>query len=79
VGDITRDYYRAKKEEQTWLSDRDPIKLIGEWMIAEGHAEADALAQIGKDVEAEMAAAVEFAIATPYPSPDEVGEDVYAD
>ena len=29
VGDITREYYRPKKEEQSWLSDRDPHQDSG--------------------------------------------------
>jgi TPP-dependent pyruvate/acetoin dehydrogenase alpha subunit len=33
---------------------------------------------IAAELEAEMKKAVDFAIAAPYPSPDEVAEDVYA-
>src|SRR6201993_589983 len=28
VGDINREYYRTKQEEQHWRTDRDPIKLL---------------------------------------------------
>ncbi len=28
VGDINREYYRAKQEEQDWKTERDPIKLL---------------------------------------------------
>ena len=28
VGDISREYYRSKPEEQTWKTERDPIKLF---------------------------------------------------
>jgi len=41
-------------------------------------AERVALEEIGRNVRAEMQAAVEFAIAAPYPKPEEAGEDVYA-
>ena len=27
VGDINREYYRSKQEEQHWKTERDPIKL----------------------------------------------------
>src|SRR5499427_5716212 len=28
VGDVKRDYYRSKQEEQTWKTDRDPVTLF---------------------------------------------------
>ena len=40
VGDVNREYYRSKKEEQRWMTERDPIKLLREWLIAENHADA---------------------------------------
>src|ERR1700688_4631342 len=30
VGDISREYYRPKKEEQQWSSERDPIKILAD-------------------------------------------------
>ena len=78
VGDINREYYRSKQEEAHWKTDRDPIKLHANWLIANGHAEAAALEHITTEVRAEMEASVKFAIASPYPSVDQVEEDVYA-
>jgi pyruvate dehydrogenase E1 component alpha subunit len=78
VGDINREYYRSKQEEQTWKTERDPVKNFSAWLIGEGHADAQALAAIDTELKAEMKKAVEFAIAAPYPNPSEVGEDVYA-
>ena len=78
VGDINRDYYRSKQEEQHWKSERDPIKLLADWLIAGDYADAPSLERIGSEVRAEMEAAVKFAIAAPYPSVDEVGKHVYA-
>ena len=43
VGDINRQYYRSKQEEQRWKSDRDPIKLHGQWLQEQGHADAATL------------------------------------
>jgi acetoin:2,6-dichlorophenolindophenol oxidoreductase subunit alpha len=78
VGDISREYYRSKQEEQTWKTERDPVRNFSEWLLREGHADAEVLAAIDAELKAQMKKAVEFAIAAPYPSPDEVGEDVYA-
>ena len=78
VGDINREYYRSKTEEQRWKTDRDPIKLQGNWLIEQGYADAAALEQITSEARAEMEAAVKFAVAAPYPSVDQVDEDVYA-
>jgi TPP-dependent pyruvate/acetoin dehydrogenase alpha subunit len=78
VGDINREYYRSKHEEQSWKTDRDPIRILGDWMIVQGLADRSALHQIETEVRAEMQAAVEFALAAPYPSAQEVSQDVYA-
>ena len=78
VGDINREYYRSKQEEQEWKTKRDPIRNFSEWMIGQKVADAAKLEEIQKEVHAEMKAAVEFAIAAPYPSPEEAEQDVYA-
>ena len=77
VGDINREYYRSKKEEQEW-GDRDPIKRLGDWMIKEKHAGADTLHDMESEIRREMEAAVKFAVAAAYPGPEEVDQDVYA-
>jgi acetoin:2,6-dichlorophenolindophenol oxidoreductase subunit alpha len=78
VGDINREYYRPKQEEQHWKADRDPIKLLADWLKRENLVEAGILDRIHGEVASEMEAAVKFAIAAPYPKPSEVQEDVYA-
>jgi TPP-dependent pyruvate/acetoin dehydrogenase alpha subunit len=78
VGDINREYYRSKLEEQEWKTQRDPIKNQGEWLIAQKFADASSLEAIETEARAEMKSAVEFAIASPYPSVDQVDQDVYA-
>ena len=78
VGDINREYYRSKQEEQEWKTKRDPIKNFATWMIEHKVADAAKLEALQKEVHAEMKAAVESAIAAPYPSPSEVDQDVYA-
>jgi pyruvate dehydrogenase E1 component alpha subunit len=78
VGDINREYYRPKQEEQLWKTERDPVRSLAQMLISEGHADAASLAKIDSDLKAEMQQAVEFAVAAPYPSTNEVAEDVYA-
>lgn len=78
VGDINREYYRSKKEEQQWLRENDPIKNYSDWLKAEKHADAAALSAIDAELKSEMDKAMKFAIASPYPSIDQVDQDVYA-
>jgi len=78
VGDINREYYRSKQEEQMWRTERDPIANFGNWLIEQKIADQAALDQVEVELEAKMKKAVELAVIAPYPSVDEVGEDVYA-
>ncbi|PYU70578.1 MAG: ABC transporter substrate-binding protein [Acidobacteria bacterium] len=78
VGDINREYYRSKQEEQEWKTKRDPIKNFSEWLVEHKLSDEGKLKEIQEEVRAEMKAAVEFAIAAPYPTPDQVDQDVYA-
>lgn len=78
VGDINREYYRSKQEEQEWKTKRDPIQNLAAWLVEEKLVDAEKLDNIQKEVRAEIQAAVEFAIAAPYPSPPEAEQDVYA-
>jgi TPP-dependent pyruvate/acetoin dehydrogenase alpha subunit len=78
VGDINREYYRSKQEEQTWKTERDPIANLGTWLMEQKLADAAILDRLRAEIESEMEKAVEFATKAPYPSPDKVGEDVYA-
>src|SRR4029079_6578307 len=72
VGDIERSYYRTKDEEAWWRGEHDPLKVLGEWLMAEAGIRSEVLAGIDESVNAEVEAAVEFALAAPYPSPVEV-------
>jgi len=78
VGDVSREYYRSKQEELQWKTERDPIRILGDWLVSEGQADSAALEKIHSEVKAEIGRAVEFALAAPYPNPDEVDQDVYA-
>jgi pyruvate dehydrogenase E1 component alpha subunit len=78
VGDINREYYRSKKEEQVWKTERDPIENLKSWLLEQKLAGEAELEATHRELEAEIKEAVEFALATPYPNPAEVDEDVYA-
>ncbi len=78
VGDINREYYRSKQEEQTWKTERDAIANLGKWLMEQKLADAALLERLRSEVQSEMEKAVEFAIKAPHPSPDQVSEDVYA-
>ena len=78
VGDINREYYRSKQEEHVWKTDRDPIKVLSNFLLEQGYSDAATLDRITSDVRATMESAVKFAIAAPYPHVDEVEKHVYA-
>jgi pyruvate dehydrogenase E1 component alpha subunit len=78
VGDINREYYRSKQEEQEWKTGRDPIKLLTSWLMEQKIAEPEQFERIHQEAKLEMEKAVKFAIEAPYPNPDEVDQDVYA-
>jgi pyruvate dehydrogenase E1 component alpha subunit len=78
VGDINREYYRSKQEEQQWKTERDPIANFGKWLVEGEVADKATLDRVNAELESDMKKAVEFAIAAPYPTVDEVSEDVYA-
>ena len=78
VGDVSRDYYRAKTEEQRWMSERDPIAILGSHLVESGTADRTALDRIHAEVTTQMDEAMRWAIDAPYPSVEEVTENVYA-
>lgn len=77
VGDINRAYYRSKEEEQLWKTERDPLKLLADWLTQEGLADVGIFESIEKEVRVEGEAAVQFALNAPYPAPEEVTKHVY--
>ena len=75
---VSRDYYRAKQEEQRWTSERDPIAILGAHLIEQHESDRATLDRIAAELTTQMDAAMQWAIDAPYPSPEEVTEDVYA-
>jgi pyruvate dehydrogenase E1 component alpha subunit len=77
VGDINREYYRSKEEEQQWRTNKDPLKVLSEWMIGQKLAEAQIFEQIQGEVQQEVETAVKFALEAPYPNLAEVDQHVF--
>ena len=78
VGDVSREYYRPKQEEQQWKTERDPIQILADWLIKEKVTGRERLDQIQAAAKVEIDTAVQFATAAPYPAVDKVQQDVYA-
>jgi pyruvate dehydrogenase E1 component alpha subunit len=79
VGDIAREYYRSKQEEQRWATERDPLLIAAARLVESGAAGKGALEAMQREAARDMDAAVRFAIDAPYPDPSEVDQNVYAD
>jgi pyruvate dehydrogenase E1 component alpha subunit len=78
VGDVNRAYYRSPDEETDWKTNRDPLKMLKESLIADQMADSGIFDQIEKQVQSEVEAAVEYALNAPYPQASEVSQHVYA-
>jgi TPP-dependent pyruvate/acetoin dehydrogenase alpha subunit len=78
VGDVNREYYRAKLEEQRWMSERDPIKIHTDWILGQKLANQAQLDGIQSQAKVEIDAAVDFAVKASYPGMDQIEEDIYA-
>ena len=77
VGDVDRAYYRSRDEESAWSSERDPLVILAEWLVAEGGVSRESLERIEGETTEEVGAAVAFALDAPYPDPAEVDQHVY--
>ncbi len=77
VGDIDRPY-RTRAEEEEWQTQRDPLMTLSQWLAAEFQVEPSVVAQLENQVRAEVDAAVDFALAEPFPEETEVDHHVFA-
>ncbi len=78
VGDVNRQIYRTKEEEQEWMTKHDPLQTLAARLMAQGLADEGVFERIHADVKAEVDSGVQFALAAPYPDLSEVDQDVYA-
>ena len=76
MGDPER--YRESDEVKKW-QENDPIGIYHKYLIDNKKATEAELDKIVKEVEEEVAAAVEFAENSPEPAPEELFTDIYAE
>jgi acetoin:2,6-dichlorophenolindophenol oxidoreductase subunit alpha len=69
--------YREKEEVDRWRL-QDPIELAKRVAVERGVTSADDLAELERDIDAAVEAAVEFAKSSPEPSVDQLMTDIYA-
>ncbi|HEU4477627.1 MAG TPA: dehydrogenase E1 component subunit alpha/beta [Pyrinomonadaceae bacterium] len=65
-------------EERTSDSERDPIKLFGSHLVHEGFIDQDGLQQIKDEIDKEVTAAADAALASPQPDPQSATQHVYS-
>ncbi len=75
LGDPER--YRTREEIQSWRA-RDPIVHLRNSLRETGLVPLERLDEIHQQAEAEVAHAVDFALASPFPDPSEAFEDLFA-
>lgn len=68
--------YRTREEEKFWR-ERDPIKLFSGKMIGQGVFTEEEVRQLEEFVTGEIDEAVDYAIKSPYPEPEELYSDLY--
>ena len=76
VGDAQT--YRTSKEVDWWSEQKDPISLLGNYMVANKVAKKSELDELYEQVESEVLEAIEFGKEAPFPPPEQAFEDVYA-
>ena len=68
--------YRTREEVEAWKA-RCPIKRLRERLLAAGIASEEELARLEAEVEEAVGKAMEFALNSPFPGPEELHELVY--
>jgi len=65
-------------EERQADADVDPLNTFPKWLVAEGHATEADIQRIQQEVDAEVQAATDAALASPQPGPETVSVNVYS-
>ena len=68
--------YRTRKEEKLWKK-RDPISTLQTRLVSEGMAEEAEIRAVESKAQAAIQAATDYALNSPWPSPEKLYEDVY--
>jgi pyruvate dehydrogenase E1 component alpha subunit len=72
------DELRAQAEKDFWAQ-RDPIKRLASHLVEQDLATAEELKAIDREIDAEVADCVEFALAAPEPNPEELTRYIWAE
>jgi len=75
---ILREPYRTEEEVARW-KERDPIKLHSAWLIEQEVATQEEIEAVRNDVRQAIEDALEFARQSPYPEPEDLFTDLFAD
>ena len=75
---IVREPFRTDEEVEYWLK-RDPIDIHKKLLLEQDIAPQEEIDQVQSDVTAAIEDALEFARVSPYPEPEDLLEDMYAD
>jgi TPP-dependent pyruvate/acetoin dehydrogenase alpha subunit len=74
---ILRESYRTEEEISAWR-ERDPIVVHSQMLIEQGIATQDEIDQLQAEVNQAIEDALDFARHSPYPSPEDLFTDMYA-
>ncbi|HJO82818.1 MAG: thiamine pyrophosphate-dependent dehydrogenase E1 component subunit alpha [SAR202 cluster bacterium] len=75
---ILRESYRDEAEVERWRQ-RDPIKIHSSWLVEQGVASQAEVDAVQAEVTAAIEDALEFARQSPYPEPEDLLTDLFAD
>ena len=75
---ILREPYRTEEEVERWKQ-RDPITLHSAWLIEQDVASEEEIEAVQNEVNHAIEDALEFARQSPYPEPEDLFTDLYAD
>ena len=78
LGRILRAPYRTDEEVEEWRK-RDPIELHKKALLGQGMASQSEIDEVQADVTAAIEGALQFARESPYPEPEDLFTDMYAD
>ncbi len=69
--------YRSKEEIEEYKKNKDPITLFKEKLLSENVISDEQFEELDKKAKDEAEASAEFALASPFPDPSELMDDVY--
>ena len=75
---ILREPYRTDEEVEYWKG-RDPIDIHSKMLVEQGVATEDEIESVRAEIAADVEAALQFARESPYPEPEDLLVDLYAD